>query len=227
MENIPLTPTGTDLHIEGYPNAVKVIELEDQKSRNLADLTLHKNDLENALNYLLLLEQPSSESDLNPVIREALWISAIIQFSKCFGRSNARVRLDKSVVYEGESTEALQAFEFFKCLRDKHVAHDENSYSQCLTGAILNAQDSPHKIAKIICLEMRAVTLEQANYSNLKLLIKKASEWVTHQFDSLCQEITDELERETYQALFTRNDVRVDPPLIEDIGKNRGRKASS
>lgn len=226
MENIPFIPVGANLRIEGYPNAVKVIEIDDTKSRRLADLFLHKVDLEIAFTNLRLIEHHSDTQDVDPRIGDALWESSIIRFLKCFGKAKARMSLDPTEIYKGEPPEAMLAFCFFKKLRNKHVAHDENSYAQCLPGAILNAPGCSNKIEKIICLDARVVTLEQDSFDNLGKLIKKALTWVEHQFDDLDQEVILELEREPYEALVAKREVQLHVPAVEDIGKNRRKSAT-
>lgn len=48
MDNLNITPSESRLHIEGFPDAVKVIE--GPLSLQIADLSLHKIDLEFAQN---------------------------------------------------------------------------------------------------------------------------------------------------------------------------------
>jgi hypothetical protein len=70
---------------------------------------------------------------ISPFQREAMWRSAIVHLLKCFGDHEARFSLQPRQVYRGEPPEAIENFEYFKGLRDKHLVHDENSYAQtCL-----------------------------------------------------------------------------------------------
>lgn len=46
MEYFPIKQTENGLHIEGFPDAVKVIRIDGPQSKRLADLALHKADLE-------------------------------------------------------------------------------------------------------------------------------------------------------------------------------------
>lgn len=41
-------------------------------------------------------------------------------------------------------------FEFFKGMRDKHIAHDENAYSQCLVVAAINDGKKDYKVEQVI-----------------------------------------------------------------------------
>lgn len=221
MEHFPISQTGAGLHIEGFPDAVKVIRLDSPQAQRLSDLALHKSDLDFADACLDALCTVPEESR---VVRNALWGSAIVHFSKCFGDSEARFQLSAEKVYKAEPAEATVAFNYFRNLRNKHVVHDENSYAQSIPGAVLNKGDKKYKIEKILTLNAVANTLEQANFSNLKLLIGKAHTWVDSEFDTLCDILTRELEEESYEALLAKEAVSYRAPTVNEISKNRKRK---
>lgn len=217
MEHFSVTKTDTGFQIEGFPEAVKVVYISGPKARRLADLALHKADLDFAGESLEAINLVPGEPY---VIRQALWRSAIVHFLKCFGVSNARFSLAEKKIYKGNAA-ALEAFRYFDDLRNKHVVHDENSYTQCLPGAILNKKDHDHKIEKIICFSAIGETLEQENYENLHLLIEVAKKWVVDQFNKLCEILTEELEAESYDALHNREPIVYKKPTVEDVDKPR------
>ncbi len=218
MEHYSVTRVEGGLHVEGFPDAVRLIKLDDPKARRVSDLLLHRYDLEFAD---ACLEEINKAPVDPPIMREALWRSAIVHFAKCFGSSAARFQLSREKIYKGEPPEAKQVFEYFQHLRDKHVVHDENSYSQSIPGAVLNRGDKPYKIEKILCLGAHANTLEQGNYNNLKLLIQKALAWVVAEFDTCCDVVTKELEALPYEDLLKRPEVTYRVPSAEEIGDNR------
>jgi hypothetical protein len=47
MESYPVSQTATGLHIDGFPNAVRVVRISGPKVKRLADLALHVSDLLN------------------------------------------------------------------------------------------------------------------------------------------------------------------------------------
>ena len=100
------------------------------------------------------------------VLRQAMWRSAIVHSIKCFGQSESRFSLDPKKIYKCD-TGAFKPYEYFESLRNKHLVHDENSYAQCLPGAVLNKKGMDRKIAKIVCLSVIGHTLSQDNYSLL------------------------------------------------------------
>lgn len=216
MESFQLNKTASGLHIEGFPDAVKFFRLEGPKARRLADLCLHRSDLEFAAGCLKAINEVP-----DGLVRTALWRSAVIHYMKCFGDS-ARFQLSAEAIYKGEPPESLLAFRFFKDLRNKNMVHDENAYMQSTPGAVLNPRTSQYKIAKILCVSIEAEVLGQENYSNLELLIKKALAWVIAQFNQLCDLLTKELETEPYDTLLQRESVTQRIPTVEDMAKKRG-----
>lgn len=143
-----------------------------------------------------------------------------MNFIKCFGESESRFSLNPKKVYKGD-TGALEPYKYFNSLRNKHLVHDENSYAQCLPGAVLNKKDMDHKIAKIVCLSITGDTLSQDNYSNLHLLVTRAREWVVAQFDELCAELTSELEPQPYDELFALDGITYTWPGADDVHKSK------
>lgn len=217
MENFSVSKTDAGFHIEAFPDAVKVVAINGKKSKRLADLSLHRADLEFADACLDAINKAPEEPR---VIREALWRSAIVHFLKCFG-DGARFQLTPEKLYKGEPPEALLAFSYFKSLRNKHLVHDENSYAQSIPGAILNNGKKNYKIEKIVCFTAFSSTLEQGSFSNLKLLIQKARIWVVAEFDSLCEQLTTDLEKEPYELLLARDSLTYSKPTLDAIHSAR------
>lgn len=219
MEHFAISKTAEGFHIEGFHDAVKVLRITGPKSQRLADLALHKADLEFALECLNTINQVP---EVPYVLREALWRSAVVHFIKCFGQSESRFSLDPKKVYKGD-IRAFEPFRYFESLRKKHLVHDENSYTQCLPGAVLNRKGMDHKIAKIVCLSVIGDTLSQGNYNNLHLLTTQAREWVGAQFDELCGVITSELEPKSHDELVAMDAIVYTAPGADDVHKTRPR----
>jgi hypothetical protein len=219
MEPMKLSGDASDLHIDGYPDGVKVIRLDGQLARRAADLALHQDDLDFSLECLSALEGRELTFSVEP---RALWHAAIVHFMKCFGSSRSRFSLQGEEIYRGK-TLALEAFRYFRNIRNKHLVHDENSYHQANPGAIINGGGKTYKIEKIVVSQMAAMTLDPATFSNLKLLIEDALVWVRAQFDDVAKRLTDELEQTSHADLLTKEQLRWDAPRLEDIAKPRTR----
>jgi len=219
MENFTVTQTGNAFQIEGFPDAVKVLRIIGPKGRQLADLALHKDDLEFALQYLEALNHTPAE---HYVLREALWQAAIVRYIKCFGQSKSRFKLHAKVIYNGHPG-ALEAYKFFDSLRNKHLAHDENSYTQCHPGAVLNKKGMAHKIAKVVCFSAEGITLGQENWQNLHQLASLARAWVNAKFDELCNALISEFEAKPYEELMAMEGITYTAPVADDVHRPRTR----
>ena len=101
MENLDLSQRDSSLHIEGFPDAVKILDIEGPLAKRLADLALHRSDLEFADGCLDAINLAPEEPY---VIREALWRSAIVHFMKCSGDSG----VDVTRFYRHKSTSAFE-----------------------------------------------------------------------------------------------------------------------
>jgi len=188
-----------------------------RKAKRLADLALHRSDLAFAMNCLEGINQVPEEPW---VLREGLWRSAIVHLMKCYGSNNARFNLDVHRVLKGEPA-GKEAFSFFRELRNMHLVHDSNAYSQCLPGAVLNKEGMEHKIAKITCHSFRVQTLDQVGFTNVRLLITHSMEWVVRQIDEIGNDLTKELEALPYADLLKRDSPIYAPPKPEEIAKRR------
>jgi len=217
VEQFEIKKVDNEFHIEGFPDAVRVIRLDGHKAKRLADFALHRSDLAFAMACLEGINQISAEQ---PVLREGLWRSAIVHLMKCYGRNDSRFNLDVNSVLKGD-LDGKEVFKFFRNLRNMHLVHDSNAYAQCLPGAILNKEGMDCKIAKITCTSFHGQTLDHGSYGNLHLLIKRSMEWVVKKFDALCVELTAELEAVPYQELIKRDSVTYWPPKLEEIDKKR------
>jgi hypothetical protein len=218
MEYLSTTCSSSGIHIEGFPDAIKVIKIEEKKGQRLADLALHKVDLEFAKNCLEAIK-PILDAGNFDIVSQALWFSAITSYIKCFGISKSRFQLDYKTIYKDVLPKTLSVY--FKNLRNKHLTHDENSFSQSFSGAVLNKKENPYKIAKIITVSVTANTLTQGNYNNLKLLIEDALAWAIKQYNTLCTDLTQKYEQHSHESLLAFKDIKFDMPSIDFVDKPR------
>lgn len=206
-----------ELRIKGVPDAVAVIAVEGKESKRLADLALHKTDLEFAKSCLHAINTAPEEPK---EIRQALWRSTILHFYKCFGQG-ARFQLSSKKIYKNEPAEAIDVFNHYKELRNRHYVHDENSYAQCIPGAVLNNGKKEYKIEEIICYQAFGETLDEIGFTNMNLLISRALKWVIAEFDSLADKIRLNLENNSYSELINKKKLSYTVPTAENIAKRR------
>ena len=219
MEHFEIVLKDSGFHNSGFPDATKVKKLSGHKAQQLSELTSHWNDLQIAL---ASLEGINVVPPDNSLLRQSLWRSAIQHWVKCFSDSAARSRLDEKKVFKGNSV-ALELYDYFKKLRNKHIAHDDNPYMQCIPGVALNRPNEKNKIAKIVCFSAVAETLDQGNCNNLQKMVLDTLSHIAARFNSLCGNLAAELEARPYGELAAMEELTFSKPELEDIGKSRAR----
>lgn len=213
-----LTRKDGGLVLHGLPDAVKIIGLEGPLARQLADLTLHQNDLNFADDCLDAIDLVPAHP---PTIREALWRSAIVHVIKCFGNSASRSPLAIKKILKGEPSEATVVFEYFKNLRHKFIVHDENALSQAIPCAGINDGSKDQMVEGIVCLGLIGQTLEQTNYANLKRLIRISMLWTGAQFDVVKSKIKIDLEKCSYEDLIQRETPPYRAAELHEVASKR------
>ncbi|MCH8848509.1 MAG: hypothetical protein IIC32_06000 [Chloroflexi bacterium] len=213
MEPLNFDKTPEGFHITDYPDAAKVIRLTGARARRLSHYGGHLYDLGFVTDCLSAINEQEGF-----IVREALWHSAVIHFVKCFQSSaGRRYKLRFKAVYKGDSG-AKEPFEYFQSLRNKNIVHDENGYSQCLPGAVLNGPDAELKVPKVIFMTVVASTLGQDDWSNLHMLATRARDWISGSVDELSDAITEELNQLTYEELDGRPALEYSKPGPDDLG---------
>jgi hypothetical protein len=133
---------GTDWH-----NALEAVQLAGPKAKRIADLSLHQYDM--GFCERLLTEHASKFGGDNDDLSRALWIAVLTKFVSCFREAgSARWPLHEKKVYASNST-ALRDFEWILDLRNKHIAHDENSYYGAAAFAWLEQNGDARQVASM------------------------------------------------------------------------------
>ena len=98
MENIPLTTMASGIQLEGFPDGIKVIKVDGPQAQRLSDLALHRADLDFADECLNAIDH--APEHFKNVFQQALWRSAIVHYTKCFGNHEVRFQLSFDKVYQ-------------------------------------------------------------------------------------------------------------------------------
>lgn len=219
MQNLSIVLNNGAFEVHGLPPDSRLsIKIDGYQAKQLGDQILHQADLEFADQCLdainIVPEDP-------PAIRQGLWRSAIVHVMKCFGSNGARSSLSANKVLRGQPPEAMIVFNYFKDLRNKYIAHDENAWAQVMTGAALNDGSKDFKVEMVFAVVALAQTLEQNNYGNLKLLINASLSYSREQFDLLTQQIKSDLEKTPYGELAKREAPTYRAPEAHEVSKRR------
>jgi len=221
MQRYRIELVGGELHIDGFPDAAKLIAISPLVKylpQQLADMILHHADLRFAKECLEAMSSPAATS---PLVSEALWRSVIVHYCKCFGEhGSTRARLPYSKFLPAGLPRDIH--KYFMDLRNKHLVHDVNSWTQATPMAVVGPAGKAGKIEEVVCTKITGETRNTTNIRNLESLIGAALPWVESRVDDLCTRIKAELEGQSYNTLLAQPEPEpYYAPKAEDISKSR------
>ncbi|OBF76736.1 hypothetical protein A9X06_03205 [Mycobacterium sp. 852002-51759_SCH5129042] len=202
------------LVIDGYRNAVKLVDLDgyggkNRKVRHVGDLGKHRIDLARVVEATdWLIQHP----DDPPVVRRALWQSAVVTFARCFTtRSNARqMSLEAGKVFPDAL--ARQIHRYIEDLRDKDIAHDDALVTDTKVCAVVGPDTPTDKVIEILFLNLSSDQLSDPTaVPNLHRLAQDALRWVTNELERRCGLLVDELRQLPYEQVTALPDVTMQP----------------
>lgn len=216
----PLIVTVTDgrFHIENYPDAVALKRIDTPIARQLQAMTLHQFDLSFCRNALVEIARLDREE--NVLTAEGLWVAALARYFKCFGKNKSRSQLSaQKILRSHPGAEAV--FTYFQDLRDKHIIHDENPFTQAFTGVAVNSKEAQYKVADIISLAFNAFTVDDAHLIQFTQLIDITLAWVNAKRNELHNILGHEYEQWPHQDLLTLPDIQYTVPTADVVGVKR------
>jgi len=202
------------LHIDGYPDAVALKQIGGQVVSELKMVTLHHSDLSFCQEALAEISRLDSEKQR--LLTDALWIASIARYFKCFGKSKSRTHLSSKEVLKGH-VGAEDVFSYFKALRDKHIIHDENPYSQAFVGVALNRRETRFKIADIISVAINAFTVDDDHFVQFSKLVGVTLAWVKDKRDELHNRLGKMYEQWNYEDLLGLPDIKYTAPTSKEV----------
>lgn len=218
IKPLSISLTNNNIHTNDYPDALAVKQIDTPVTRQLQAITLHQFDLtfcSQALAEIAGLNQIKDK-----VIIEGLWISAITRYFKCFTSSESRSQLSAGKVLKTH-TNANLVFEYFNDLRNKHIIHDENPFTQAFTGVVINDLAAQHKVADIISLAFNAFTVDDTHLAQLTQLVEITLKWVNEKRDELHNIIGREYEQWSHHELLVLPNIKYTAPSSDVVGVKR------
>ncbi|MBZ4558594.1 hypothetical protein GBO17_23890 [Mycobacterium avium subsp. hominissuis] len=206
------------LTLKDYPPQLhKVVAVPDAIGKELAHLHLHSLDLQKAAGYLDELDKRGYPPE-GDTINDALWNAALITMFKCFGTSRARIKLDPTAIY---TEDQLNEFRFWKSMRDKNIAHDDNDAFQAHVFAVLRKWQYVPSIDSVQVIVMEGVTLTEKNAAVLRDLLGTAREWVRGEEKRRQGETDAAMKRMSFEELDALPPVRTTFTNHETVHRTR------
>lgn len=216
--NSPKQSSSLGADVPVPPGALPFFRIDNPRVRRFADLALHRKDLAFALKSV---ESIGAQSKIDGHLREALWRSAIVHYFKCFGKSAARFQLQATQVYKGQPATALQAFEHFHNLRNRHYIHDENAFQQCTVAVALGDGEKYCKVAAVIPFMASVNVCTDENIACMRQLITCAIMWVDDESRKREAELRAYLETISHEELTRHPGISAYVPGADDTGNRR------
>ena len=204
--------------IQDYPDAVALKRIDTPIAQQLKAVTLHQIDLmfcRDALAEIARLNRTEHET-----VVEALWVASIARYFKCFGGNKSRSQLPADKIFR-EHVGAKAVFTYFQDLRDKHVIHDENPFTQAFTGVAVNGPEAQCKVADIIAFAFNALTVDEAHLTQLTQLVNLTLDWVVAKQTELHKSLTYEFEQWPLERLLVLPDIQFTAPTAKDVNVKR------
>lgn len=218
VKPLHFTVSDGQIHIDDYPNTVALKCIDTPPARQLQAITLHQFDLSFCHEVLAEIARLDRVKDV--LIVEGLWVSVIARYFKCFGSNKSRSQLSaKKILKSHPGAEAI--FSYFQNLRDKHIIHDENPFTQAFTGVAVNGAGAPYKVADIISLAFNAFTVDDTHLVQLTQLVGVTLAWVNEKRDELHNILGRKYEQWSHQDLLALPDIQFTAPTADVIGVKR------
>ena len=185
----------------------------------LGDLSLVLLDLRSVIELCRRLgselAKPAAERD-NLTI-EALWTAALVKYVRCF-TSGKRTELDASVFEDING--ARDTHQYFKNMRDKHVAHSVNPFEGVGVRVLLSGEPGQCLVEGIVVFQHRLVSSDEEGARTLERLASIAQRDVRLR----CKTMKDDLltwAKTQPPGTFTPDQLGMVAPGPEQAGEAR------
>lgn len=199
-----------------------VVEYNSPLSRRLADFAGIFQDLgfcKNACKRAVeMLEQPDEHHD--KLLLRTLWTAALIAYVRCFS-AGKRYGLTPEI-FTSFDGDPLAAHQFYKDLRDKHIAHSVNPFEQVKVGVVLSTEYADVKqVEGVTTLVMSHLVPDREGVFQLGLLAHHAQQEVARQARELEQQVIIEARTLPVSDLYKRPRIRTTAPGSDAAAKPR------
>lgn len=146
---------------------------------------------------------------------EAYWIACITRFFKCFGGSKSRVKLSARKIFVTPPTD--DTFAFYLALRNKHIVHDENAFSNAHVVVAINTDDVSDPLKEVFVSPVHLFIINEVELDRLSLLVETASDWVVSKRVELEQLLENKYKPWARTRLFALPDLIVSSPDMDQV----------
>jgi hypothetical protein len=197
-------------------------EISGRAATELRALALHEVDLRFCKSCLEELRKLNYEIESERA--EAFWISCITRFYKCFGGSKARSRLSVKKIFG--TSESTEAFEFFRALRNKHIVHDENPFSDAHVVVAVHQSGDGENAVNVFASPIHLFLIGDAEIERVRRLVDITLDWVTDKHKRLEEMLTAEYRQWPREKLLALPDLIITSPDMGQVYVTRAPRGS-
>lgn len=192
----------------------KIDDHHDHIVKQLQAIVLHEVDLRFC--RYCLKELRSLNWEKQSELAEAFWISCIGRFFKCFGGSKARSQLSATKIFKA-NPQVKEVFKHFQALRDKHIVHDENPFSQAFVAVAINASEHDQLMVEVFASPIHLFMINDTEIERLHQLIDETFAWVSEKRIELEKTLTTTYSQWTRDRLLALPNLTTIAPDSNDV----------
>ena len=191
-------------------------QIDDAIAKELKAIALHGVDL--AFCRYCVNELRNIDCEKQSERAEAFWIACITRFFKCFGYSKSRSRLLPDEIFG--TSESSDSFEFYRALRNKHIVHDENPFSDAHVVVALDAVNLDEtSVEARFAYTFYIIGGEEIE--RLQQLVETTLCWVTSKRVELESTLSSNYSQWTRKKLDSLPNLEVSAPSLTDVFETR------
>ena len=209
-EQVGLLKAEAGLHVDGYPNAKRVVKWDSKKTERLAVLRVHESSLRFCQAAMQEFLKISPEL---PIASYAALIGIVAKYFSCFGKNLANGPLSPDKVFKG-MPEAKECFVYWKKIRDSHFINEEGVLNERVTGIVLGENEEAVDVVNL------SVTASVSDFEHQQLLYNLISHTLAHVIDdseALRQSILEDAGKLSAEDRKNLADLRIDIPSRERL----------
>jgi len=185
-----------------------LLRIETPAAQDLAGIAGVVFDLSFAADAVArLLAIPEKARDDNTLTR-ALWSSALIAYMRCFSEG---VRYSLNPTIFSAIPAADVAHQFFRDLRNKHIAHPVNAFEDCGVGLLVPPDTT--EVSGVGELLWFQVTPDEQKMKVFQSLTQHALQWANAERQRLTSVVIAEGRKLSKQELHNLKPPRLTPPV--------------
>ena len=162
-----------------------------------------------------LLRQNSKDR----ILVESLWTTALVKYVRCFA-SGKRFGLSEKI-FEGLKGDPIGTHNYYKEMRNKHIAHSVNAFEQVKTGLILSDPGIERKIKGIVTFSQWYISPKEDGIETLKNLCFVLRKKLSETGKKIHQEVLDAAAKLSINDLYLHAELRTITPGPEDASVPR------